>query len=83
MGLTIDLHKHLIDVPAPLTKTSHPADPLTLDIRCKHWTEPVPPVPDRLMANVDPALREQIFDIPQAQRKPNIHHHHKPNDFWR
>jgi hypothetical protein len=33
---------------------SHPADPLPADVTSEHRTEPVPPVPHGLMANVDP-----------------------------
>jgi len=39
----------------------------------------VPPEADHLMANVDTALKQKVFDIPQAQRKANVHHHYKPN----
>lgn len=27
----------------------------------------------------DPAFEEKFFDIPQAQRKPNIHERHQPD----
>jgi len=36
-----------------------------------------------LMADVDPALRQEILDIAQRQRVSHIHHHHQANDFWR
>jgi hypothetical protein len=35
------------------------------------------------MADVDPALRQEILDIAQRQRVSHIHHHHQANDFWR
>ena len=38
------------------------------DLRAKQWTEPVPPQPYGLMADVDTALEQQIFDLPQRQR---------------
>jgi hypothetical protein len=54
---------------------------LPLDVSRKLWAEPVSPQPNRLVANVDPAFSQQIFDISQAQREPHVHHHDKPDDF--
>ncbi|WP_454599526.1 hypothetical protein [Qipengyuania sp. SM2507] len=31
----------------------------------------------RLVADVDPALRQQVFHVPQRQRKADVHHHHQ------
>ena len=30
---------------------------------CEHRAKPVPPKPDRLMADVDPALGQEILDV--------------------
>jgi len=38
-------------------------------------------MPDYFMTDVDPALGQQILDIPQTQRKQDVHHHNKPNNF--
>jgi hypothetical protein len=53
------------------------------DVCCKHRPEPVPPHTNRLVANVDAALMEQILDLPQRQRETDVHHHRKPNDLGR
>jgi hypothetical protein len=34
----------------------------------KHWAKPVPPKTDGLVADVDPALGQQILDVAQRQR---------------
>jgi hypothetical protein len=52
----------------------HLAHPLAPDVSRKQRTEPVPPQADGLVADVDPALEQQILDVPQAQRKPHVHH---------
>jgi hypothetical protein len=52
LRLAVNLHKHLIKVPAPLPEPSHPVDALAFDVRCEHRAEAVPPEPSRLMANV-------------------------------
>ncbi len=84
LGFPIDLHKHLIETPVPLSNAAHAAGPLPLDIRCEKRSEPVPLEPRRLMADVDPAREEQVFDVSKAWRKPDIHHHNQPNDLrWR
>jgi hypothetical protein len=50
---------------------------------CASPLEPVPPVPHRLVADVDPALEKQVLDVPQAQRKTDIHHDHQADNLWR
>src|SRR5580692_7266286 len=44
---------------------------------------PVPPEPDRLMADVDPALGQQILDVAQRQWVSHVHHHDQTDDLWR
>lgn len=56
---TVELHVHLIEMPPPVTEPPHSADPLTADIACEHWPEPVPPMPHRLVTDVDPTLKQQ------------------------
>ena len=72
MPLAVDYDEYLIKLPVPLASTPHLVHPLRPDVGRKHLTEPVPPVPHLLMADVDPALKEQVFNIPQRQRIPNI-----------
>ena len=35
------------------------------------------------MANVDPALGQEILDIAQRQRVFHVHHHDQTDHFWR
>ena len=73
--LAIEIHVHLVEVPAPLTEAPHPAHPLAADVACEHRPEPVPSHPHSLVAQVDTALERQFLDVPQRQWKPHIHHH--------
>jgi hypothetical protein len=41
-------------------------------VRCDHRPEMVHPAPDGLIGNQDPAFRQQILDVAEAQREPNI-----------
>jgi len=43
------------------------ADPPTANVIGEKWAEPVPPEPHGIVADVDPALSQQFFDVPQAQ----------------
>jgi hypothetical protein len=52
----VDLHKHFVEVPAPLFATAHSIHPLATEFRGKHRTETVPPVAHRFVADLDPAL---------------------------
>ena len=53
------------------------------DLRHEHRTEPVPPQPHRLMADIDAALEQNVLDLAQRQRIPDIHHHRQADDFGR
>jgi len=63
-----------------MSKATHPTDAVAFDVCGEHGTEPIPPEPNRLMANVDPSLKQQVLHVSQTERKPHIHHHNQPND---
>ena len=65
--LAVDLHKVLIQTPPPLDEAAHVRNPPLPDLRCEHRAKPVPPKPDGLMADVDPALGQEIFDVSKRQ----------------
>ena len=75
MHLTIDLHEDLVQVPAPLRQGPQSSRSLLPDLRGEHRTEPIPPEPHRLMADIDPSFMKQILNVPQRRRKSDIHHH--------
>ena len=81
--LTTQLHVHLIKVSAPLPEALHPPHPLPTDVGGEQRPKPVPPVPHRLAAEIDPALEQQVFDVAQRQRKPHLHHYHQADDLGR
>ena len=37
----------------------------------------------RLVADVDAALEQHVFEISQRQREPHVHHHHQADDLGR
>ncbi len=49
----------------------------------ERWTEPVPPVPNRLMADIDTALEQEIFYLSQGQRITDVHHHREADHLGR
>src|SRR4029077_19935072 len=59
--LAVDLHKHLVQVPAPLRIAAHVRDASLTDLGGEHRAKPVPPEPDDLVTDVDPALGQEIF----------------------
>jgi hypothetical protein len=81
--LAVDLDEHLIQVPAPLRIAPHVRDASLPNLGGEHRTKPVPPEPDGLVADVDPALGQQILDVAQRQRVSHVHHHDQTNDLWR
>jgi len=69
-------------VPAPV-RVRMKMNPTLPDLRCKQRTEPVPPEPYRLVADVDAPLEQNILDLSQRQRIADIHHHHEADHLGR
>lgn len=61
----VDLLTHLIMVPLPLSESVHPSYQLAANATGEQRTEPVSLVLHRLVADVVPALRQQVLAIPQ------------------
>ena len=61
----------------PGARHRYPRHPLLPNFRSEHWTKTVPPEPHRLMANIDTALKQQVLNIAQRQREPDIKHDHE------
>jgi hypothetical protein len=57
-------------------------EPAPTSLRRKHRTEPIPPEPHRLMADVDAAFEQQILDLAQRKRIADLQHHRQANDLW-
>ena len=73
IGLTLDLYEDFVEVPASVLRTlMQPPLPL-LELLRKQSTKPVPPKPYRLVTHIDPSLVEQVLDLSQRQRIPNVH----------
>src|SRR5271165_3655339 len=81
--LAVDLHKDLIQMPTPLDEAAHVRNPPLSDLRREHRAKPVPPKPDCLMADIDPPLGQEILDVAQRQRVPDVHHHDQTDHFRR
>src|ERR1039457_3524366 len=81
--LAIDLHENLIQMPAPLRIAAQMRYPLLTDLGSEDGAKPVPPKPDCLVADVDPALGQKILDVAQRQRVLHIHHHRQADYLWR
>src|SRR5271170_6469551 len=81
--LAVDLHERLIQMPTPLDEAAHVRGTSLADLGGEHWTKPVPPEPDGLVADVDPAFGQQILDVAQRQRISHIHHHDQTDDLRR
>src|SRR5208337_1477861 len=81
--LAVDLHKDLIQMPAPLRIAAHMRDASLADLGREHRSKPIPPEPDGLMADIDPALGDEILDVVQRQRVSHVHHHDQTDDLRR
>jgi hypothetical protein len=81
MEFAVDFDERFVEVPPPIRKGMGRPNPLLLDLGGEHRTESVPPMADRLMADVDATLGEHIFDVPKRQRVLYVHQHCQADDF--
>src|SRR5271170_3827769 len=81
--LAVDLHKDLIQMPPPLGEAAQMRNPLLSDLCREHRAKSVPPKSDSLMADVDPALGQQILNVAQRQWVSHVHHHDQTDHFRR
>ncbi|GJL89844.1 MAG: hypothetical protein DHS20C03_35530 [Minwuia thermotolerans] len=65
VSLAVDPDEDLVQVPAPLDMLVSRLPLLVAKFSSKHRSEVIPPEPDGHMADVDPTLMQQIFDLPQ------------------
>src|SRR5208337_928207 len=70
-------------MPTPLGEAALMRYPPLSDLGGEHRAKPVPPKSDGLMADLDPALGQEILDVAQRQRVPHVHHHDQTDHFWR
>ena len=70
-------------MPTPLRIARHVRDASLTNLGGEHRAKPVPPEPDGLVADVDPALGQEILDVAKRQRESHVHHHDQTDDLWR
>lgn len=58
----------MVEMPSPVPEAFHPADPLAADVGSEQRADAVPPGPDDLLSDIDSALEQWVFDVPQRQR---------------
>ena len=63
--LTVDLHENLVEMPTPVRIFAHSARPLSADLGSENRTKSVLPETNRFVADVNSALVEQIFRVPE------------------
>jgi hypothetical protein len=68
-------------MPLPIRVGAHPTDPISADFGGEHRPKSVSPEPDRLVADFDTALMQQVLHIPKRQWEPNVHHYRQADDF--
>jgi hypothetical protein len=49
---------------------------LASNVGREQWAEAIPLEAHRLVTDIDPALEEQILDVPQRQREPYTKYHY-------
>jgi len=67
-----DPHKHFVEMPSPSGIRSMLLDTPLPNLRGEHRTKPVPPETYCLVADIDAAFKQQVFDLPQRQRIADV-----------
>ena len=81
IGLAVDLHTDLVQVPPPLRDLGHIAGPPNADLARIYRSETVYPRPHNLLANIEAAFMQQALHISKQQPKPDVHHHRELDRF--
>jgi len=78
--LAVDADEHLVEMPAPFRHCSAALCSCLPYLGREHGTKSIPPEPHRFVADVNTALVQQVFNIAERQREPDVHHHSDAND---
>lgn len=81
MSYASNLHEDLIQLPAPLSPTPHRFRSTFPDLVREESAEPIYPETDAFVADVDPTLMPEVFDIAQRQREAQVNHDCELDDF--
>jgi len=81
-NLALEPDKHFVQLPPPpgIRPTMDASSP---DLRREHRPKPISPEPDRLVADIDAALGQEVLDLAQRQRIAGVHHHREADHFGR
>ena len=66
--LTVDLHKHLVEVPSLMDIGLRLVNALPADVGYEHRLEPLPPELHGLIANIDVAPGQPVLNVAQRKR---------------
>ena len=66
-----------------MLEAAHAANALAPNVPSEQRPELVPPHPQLLVAQIDPALEEEVLDVAQRKRKPDVHHNHEADHLGR
>ena len=80
MPLAVDLHGNLVQVPLLIRVCTHFLVKFGADFSGKNRAKSIPPAPQSFVADVDPALVQQVLDIAERKWKSNIHHDRQADD---
>ncbi len=59
--LAVNPDIHLVQLPSPMPEAAHPAHALSTNVGCEYWAIAIPPIAHCFIADIDPALEQQVF----------------------
>jgi len=79
--LAVDFHENFVQMARPIRIATHPARPVSTDFGSTHRAKSIPSKSSRFVADLDPTLVQQVFDVSERKWKANVHHDRQANDF--
>jgi hypothetical protein len=78
--LAINSYEDFVQMPSPIGVGSKLLNTFLSDLGSEQRTKSVPPIPNRFMADIDPALMQQVLDIAKREWKSDVKHHRQADD---
>jgi hypothetical protein len=65
MRLSVDFHENFVQMPLPVRIRPHLLDSFATDFSGKHRAKSIPSISNGFVADINAALVQKIFDVPQ------------------
>lgn len=80
VAFALDRLEQFVDMEGPKREDTQMIDTFPPDLGCKRRAEAIPPETNGFVTDIDPALGQQVFDVPQRQWEAEMYHPRQADD---